>query len=150
MKVSPNPSVQPGENSSEVGQFIVQILQCIAENQGAAEPVYQFLAANQAKLNVELLQVFPTVTSALLGNCEIEQKQDVAAVIFSFGNLIQQFPLGQRAVNMELAISAYEQALQVMTREAMPVDWAAAIMNLAIARDGGPHKPISYLKRVLA
>jgi CHAT domain-containing protein len=34
---------------------------------------------------------------------------------------------------MEQAIASYQQVLQVMTREAMPVEWATAMMNLATA-----------------
>ena len=61
------------------------------------------------------------------------KKPYVALVIASFGYLIQQFPLGQRAVNMELAIAAHEQSLQVMTCETMPIEWATSMMNLANA-----------------
>ena len=40
---------------------------------------------------------------------------------------------GDRAENLEQAIEGYQQALQVMTRQAMPVEWAQTMMNLAIA-----------------
>ena len=121
------------ESSSDALQFIGEIFQCIVENQGASEPVYRLLAANQARLNGELLVAFPAVASALLGKFAGEEQHGVAELIFIFGNLIAQFPLGQRAINMELAITAYEEVLQVMTREAMPREWATAKMNLAIA-----------------
>jgi hypothetical protein len=121
------------ELSSDTLQFIEEIFQCIVENQGASEPVYRLLAANQARLNGELLVAFPAVASALLGKFAGEEQHSVAELIFIFGNLIAQFPLGQRAINMELAITAYEEVLQVRTREAMPLEWATAKMNLAIA-----------------
>jgi CHAT domain-containing protein/inhibitor of KinA sporulation pathway (predicted exonuclease) len=41
--------------------------------------------------------------------------------------------LGQRVINIELAISAYEQSLKVTTREAMPIEWARTMNNLANA-----------------
>jgi CHAT domain-containing protein len=40
---------------------------------------------------------------------------------------------GERAENIEQAIAAYQEALQVRTRVAMPVDWATTMMNLAAA-----------------
>ena len=40
---------------------------------------------------------------------------------------------GDRAENLEQAIAAYRQALEVRTRQALPVDWAAVMMNLANA-----------------
>ena len=38
---------------------------------------------------------------------------------------------GDRAQNLEDAIAAYQQSLQVMTREAMPLEWAGLMNNLA-------------------
>ncbi|NJO66091.1 MAG: CHAT domain-containing protein [Leptolyngbyaceae cyanobacterium RM1_405_57] len=40
---------------------------------------------------------------------------------------------GERAENIEQAIDAYEQALIVRTRQALPVDWANTMVNLANA-----------------
>jgi CHAT domain-containing protein len=40
---------------------------------------------------------------------------------------------GDRAENIEQAISGYEQALTVMTEAAMPIEWAETTMNLATA-----------------
>ncbi|MBG1265627.1 hypothetical protein [Nostoc sp. WHI] len=51
----------------------------------------------------------------------------------STGNLIQQFPLGSKASNMEIAIACYEIALTVYTRSVFPVDWAMTQNNLGIA-----------------
>ncbi|GIV79180.1 MAG: hypothetical protein KatS3mg050_3574 [Litorilinea sp.] len=40
------------------------------------------------------------------------------------GNSLVQNPLGNRAENIEQAIGHYRAALEVRTREAMPVEWA--------------------------
>ena len=40
---------------------------------------------------------------------------------------------GDRRRTWKQAIDAYRQALQVRTRQAMPVEWARAMMNLATA-----------------
>ena len=37
---------------------------------------------------------------------------------------------GDRAENLEMAIAAYKQALEIHTREALPQDWARTQMNL--------------------
>ena len=37
---------------------------------------------------------------------------------------------GDRSQNIDNSIAAHEQALQVLTREAMPVDWALSMSNL--------------------
>jgi CHAT domain-containing protein len=121
---------QPSQDSR---QFFIEILQCMEQNQFAAQPVYQFFAANQARLNADLLNAIPATASVLLANAPKEQHKYIAAVIGTFANLIQQFPLGQRMINMELAIAAYQESLTVMTQSAMPVDWATTMMNLATA-----------------
>ena len=38
-----------------------------------------------------------------------------------------------RAENIEQAIVAYQQSLEVMTRESLPVEWATSMNNLANA-----------------
>ncbi|MEG4251106.1 tetratricopeptide repeat protein, partial [Microcoleus sp. Pol10D4] len=62
-----------------------------------------------------------------------EQAAYIAAVIAQFGNLIQQFPLGRRAWNLEICIACYTAALEVRTRKDYPEDWAMTQNNLAAA-----------------
>ena len=129
--VSAPPRVSVAEE--EASQFVLEILRCIDKSQGAAEPVYALLRVNQERLNDNLLNSFPAVAANLLAQAAEEEQQDITELFFLFGNRIIQFSLGQRAINMELAIAAYEQVLQVNTREAMPVDWAHAQMRWANA-----------------
>ena len=49
------------------------------------------------------------------------------------GISLAQNPLGNRAENLEQAIAAYQQALAMQPREAMPFAWAQTTMNLALA-----------------
>jgi hypothetical protein len=56
-----------------------------------------------------------------------------AALQNELANSLAQTPAGDRAQNIEQAIGAYQQALEVMTRQAMPVEWAETMMNLANA-----------------
>ncbi|XGV97804.1 MAG: CHAT domain-containing protein [Leptolyngbya sp. BL-A-14] len=123
-------SVETSENPS---QFLAEVLRCIASHQGAAEPVYQFLNENQERLNDRLLQALPTIVSALFSKFPEEQKQPIAAALTNFGRLIQEFPAGQQEVNIELAIAAYQQALQIFTHETSPITWAMIQTNLGSA-----------------
>ncbi|MCC3486515.1 CHAT domain-containing tetratricopeptide repeat protein [Microcoleus sp. PH2017_14_LAR_D_A] len=56
-----------------------------------------------------------------------------AAALGRLGNLYQQYPLGDRANNLEGAIASYTRALEVYTREAFPEKWAMTLNNLANA-----------------
>ncbi|MFM6133000.1 MAG: hypothetical protein ACKPCP_02310, partial [Sphaerospermopsis kisseleviana] len=85
------------------------------------------------KLNLtfaNLLQAWATTTIA---EAEPETAQFLAAVIVELGNLIQQFPLGNKANNMEIAITGYEIAFTVFTRQTFPEYWAMTQNSLGIA-----------------
>ncbi|MFM5981062.1 MAG: hypothetical protein ACKO9I_10940, partial [Sphaerospermopsis kisseleviana] len=114
-------------------QFLLEVLQATAESEGNPQVVYPLLAANTDKLNLtfaNLLQAWATTTIA---EAKPETAQFLAAVIVELGNLIQQFPLGNKANNMEIAITGYEIAFTVFTRQTFPEYWAMTQNNLATA-----------------
>ncbi|MFM7371611.1 MAG: tetratricopeptide repeat protein, partial [Sphaerospermopsis kisseleviana] len=114
-------------------QFLLEVLQATAKSEGNPQVVYPLLAANTDKLNLtfaNLLQAWATTTIA---EAEPETAQFLAAVIAELGNLIQQFPLGNKANNMEIAITGYEIAFTVFTRQTFPEYWATTQNNLGNA-----------------
>ena len=113
-------------------QFLLETLQLIVDKQGDPQQIYLLWAPQQARFNADLLAVLPTVAAQLLQG-DTERRTFIAAVLVDFGNLIKQFPLGTRWLNLELSIAAYEQALQVRTRQHLPVEWAQTMNNLAAA-----------------
>ncbi|QIR41292.1 CHAT domain-containing protein [Tolypothrix sp. PCC 7910] len=114
-------------------QFLMEVLQVILESRGNSQVVYPLLAKNIDKLDgvlPEILRHWGTIT---LGEAKTDEAEYLAAVIVKFSNLIQEFPLGSKASNMEIAITGYEVALNVYTPEALPIDWAMTQNNLAAA-----------------
>ncbi|MGF1988702.1 MAG: CHAT domain-containing protein [Nostoc sp. ZfuVER08] len=121
------------EDIETYGQFLLEILQATADSNGDAEVIYPLLAANTDKLNdifAELLRRWATNT---LAESEPDAAVYIVTVIFDLSNLIQQFPLGNKANNMEIAIAGYEIALTVYTRSAFPENWAVLQNNLGTA-----------------
>ena len=114
--VKPSSSSHSQELSSRANDFIVKslqvIAQCIDNAQNDFADFYQFLTANQLYINNQLLHAFPNILSAILTNSPRGRKRDSAILIATFGILIQDFSLGQQVVNTELAIIAFQQALQ--------------------------------------
>ena len=108
----------------------VEIVQLIAQMQGNQAQVYEFFRINVERLNEALLSILPTVFADLTQQNEPTM---IASLFVHFGDLINQFPLGSRMLNLEMSISAYDQALQVYTRDAFPEDWARTQNNLGIA-----------------
>ncbi|EKF01060.1 CHAT domain-containing protein [Tolypothrix sp. LEGE 11397] len=114
-------------------QFLIEVLQVILESRGNSQVVYPLLAKNTDKLDVVLPEILRRWGINRLGEVKADEAEYLAAVIVEFSNLIAQFPLGSKASNMEIAITGYEVALTVYTREALPIDWAATQNNLANA-----------------
>jgi CHAT domain-containing protein len=117
--------------SEDYRRFLQEVLQTIGQSQGDANVVYPLLQQNLEKLDGNLVQILQAWATPTLR--ESKQKKNIAAVILTFGNLIAEFPLGSRADNLEIAIAAYEQALQVFTRSAFPQGWAGTQYNLGLA-----------------
>ncbi|WP_414620948.1 CHAT domain-containing protein [Calothrix sp. CCY 0018] len=113
--------------------FFIEIFNAISESNGDAEVVYPLFAANTDKFNGILAEILRFWATSYFEEAEAEKAEYIAAVIVNFGNLIQQFPLGNKASNMEIAIASYETVLNIFTQQAFPQDWAATQNNLAIA-----------------
>ena len=110
--------------------FLIEVLGAIEQSQGNPQVVYPLLQQNLDKLDLTLAETLPDLASQVFGQVESSQAYGIAGVIFLFGNLIQQFPLGNRADNLEIAIASYESVLKVFTREVYPQDWAVTQNNL--------------------
>ncbi|WP_341525801.1 CHAT domain-containing tetratricopeptide repeat protein [Nostoc sp. UHCC 0302] len=121
------------EDIETYGQFLIEILQATADSNGDAQVIYPLLAANTDKLNNIFADLLHRRATNTLAEAEPDTATSIAAVIGNLSNLIQQFPLGSKASNMEIAIAGYEIALTVYTRSAFPVDWAMTQNNLGNA-----------------
>ncbi|MEG4486752.1 CHAT domain-containing tetratricopeptide repeat protein [Microcoleus sp. D2_18a_B4] len=68
-----------------------------------------------------------------LAEMESEEATNITINILNFSNLIQQFPLGSKSSNMEIAIAGYEVGLQIFKRDTYAGFWAQTQNNLATA-----------------
>ena len=130
---SPTSTASPVPNSNAQLRFLVQILQATAESEGDARGIYPLLVENTAYLNLTLAEVLRHWAITTLPERQPDEAQYIAVVIAGFSNLIGQFPLGNKANNMEIAIAGYEGVLTVFTRDAFPQQWAMMQHNLGAA-----------------
>ena len=114
-------------------QFLMQVLQATADSSGNSQLVYTLLAKNTDKLDAVLAEILRRWGTNRLREAKADNAKYLLAYIGAFSNLIAQFPLGSKASNMEIAITGYEVALTVYTREALPQEWAGTQNNLAAA-----------------
>ncbi|WP_293080206.1 CHAT domain-containing protein [Moorena sp. SIO3H5] len=113
------------DNTSDAQlDFLLQVLKATAESRSDQQVVYPLLAANTDKLDDRLAELLRAWATIKLAEVEADQAKSIAAVIGNFSNIIQKFPLGDKASNIEIAITGYEVILTVFTREAFPENWA--------------------------
>ncbi len=110
--------------------FLREVLQATSKSNGNPQVVYPIIAANRDKLNQTLVQLYPNWAKNILSQVAPEQAPYIARVFRNFSNLIQQFPLGNRASNLEIAIIGYELILTIFTPDKFPQDWAKTQNNL--------------------
>ncbi|MEH2021267.1 tetratricopeptide repeat protein, partial [Nostoc sp.] len=122
-----------GEEIQTYYQFLMEVLQATADSRGNSQVVYPLLAKNTDKLDGVLAEILRHWGINRLGEAKADEMEYLAELVFYFSSLIKQFPLGSKASNMEIAITGYEVALTVYTREALPQEWAATQNNLANA-----------------
>lgn len=128
-----NKSASQRANSVKIPPLLDEICKTIIESQGNPQVVYSLLQANKDKLDEEFVQQIHNWAFSTLPNAKPETAEMVATVISDFSTLIYQFPLGKRDINLEIAITGYEVAVTIFTREAFPQEWANIQTNLAPA-----------------
>jgi len=114
-------------NSDSQLSFLLQVLQATSESKVNPQVVYPLLQANLDKLNDNFVQILKDWTTENLPD------ESRTIDILNFSNLIQQFPLGSKATNMEIAIAGYEIGIRVFNRNNYAEYWAQIQNNLGTA-----------------
>ena len=111
--------------------FLLEVLSLTERSNGNQEEIYSFLERNYDKLNIDFLYTLKVYAEKYLKSEKLD-KSHLAGVIFNFSGLIQKFPLGDRAMNLEIALTGYEIALEVYTTEDFSKHRANTLANLAV------------------
>ncbi|MFN6537535.1 MAG: CHAT domain-containing protein [Nostoc sp. EkiNYC01] len=81
------------------------------------------LLNNLEKLDDNFAKVLQIWTIDELSKVELSKAQEIALVISEFSILIQSFPFGSRASNLEIALTANKMALTVFTTKVSSQQW---------------------------
>ena len=120
------PSVDPtGRDKLELRrsqqlEFLLTILRSIDQSDGNPEIIYPLFRQNLDLLDLDLIEVFKNWANDTFVQIDHTQQRSIAIDICNLGNLIQQFPLANKAVNIESSIECYDQALKVFTARQTP------------------------------
>ncbi|MFB2936219.1 CHAT domain-containing protein [Aerosakkonemataceae cyanobacterium BLCC-F154] len=125
-----------GDNS-EIGEredylkFILELLQAEEESNSDVAVIYPMLAQRQHLLNARFAEILPQVAESLIADKNPKRINSILGNIENLSIDIQNFPLGQRANNIEIAITGYQIVLS--HREPRSEEWAQTQNNLATA-----------------
>ena len=113
--------------------FLEQALKVTADSISKVQVVYPILVANIKKLNNISATVFRDWAENKLRQVQLDEGKRIASDIVDLSKLIQEFPLGDKANNIEIAITGYEVALNVFKYTIFPLQWAMVQNNVGIA-----------------
>lgn len=94
---------------------------------------HQFFSSHLSELNESLLEFLSSAFRDLTKNKTSQEQYPVTAAFVNFGTSVQEFPLGDRALNLELSVTALQLVLKVFTRNIYPEEWATTQNYLGIA-----------------
>jgi CHAT domain-containing protein/predicted LPLAT superfamily acyltransferase len=112
--------------------FLLEVLQAEAESNDPAV-VYPILQRRQYLLDDTFANLLQQYARYRFSQGKPEELAVIAGVIQNLCIDIQQFPLGSRDNNLEIAIIGYHILLEVHTRDAFPEKWAMTQYNLGNA-----------------
>ncbi len=113
--------------------FLIEVLQAVADSKGNPEVMYQFLRVNLDKLDDNFLDILQQVKSSGVDSETPELAELIANAIRYFSYCLNDFSLGNKAHNMEIVIAGYEATLKVFTRNSNRKNWAVTQNALGIA-----------------
>jgi CHAT domain-containing protein/plasmid maintenance system killer protein len=117
------------ENSQEYENFILELLQAEAKYSGI-KVIYPILGQRQHLLNARFAETLQEVAQRLIAE-NPEAIESIVALIKNLSIHISDFPRGNRANNLEIAITGYQIVLN--NREPGSEQWAMTQNNLANA-----------------
>ena len=121
-------------NRKDYYDFLLQILNKTTKSNGNRQVVYLVLEENLDKLDNNFAQLLRTWATTTLPTVAIDEKlAKTVAKIAHFSSLIQEFPLGSKASNLEIAIAGYEVIAPLFHRQALLKEWAITKNNLGAA-----------------
>jgi tetratricopeptide (TPR) repeat protein len=122
-----------GATPEEYLHFLMSLLQKTQDSQANFLEVELLLDEGLDKLDDFLGDMLHIWACCNLHNFQIEDRISVAIAIGDLSNIIRDFPRGNRACNLELAITGYALADSVFTQQQFPEYWATNKINLGIA-----------------
>ncbi|MEB3340885.1 CHAT domain-containing protein [Okeania sp.] len=127
------------ENSSptitplEYLEFLNQVLEATHQSQNNPQIIHHILEKNLNKLDQGLIETLEIWGTSILKETTLEEADKIAVDIVNLSNQIQEFSFGNRANNLEIAITGYKTALTVYDNSSKSHHLASTKNNLGNA-----------------
>jgi CHAT domain-containing protein len=106
-------------------EFLVRVLQATSDSKADRNVIYRLLQDNINLVNDNLTEVLRNWAAETLPNLDSQNiRTSYGKVIGNFSNALLEFNLGNKTINLEIAIAGYEVALTIFTRQEDPESWA--------------------------
>ena len=125
-----------GNKIQDYLNFLQQALQAEIESNNNPAVVYPILQQHQHLLDDVFAQLLPQWLKNTVSQMNPEEATAIVEVIENLCIDINEFPLGSRANNLEIAIKGYETVLEMRPRATMAEQWAMTQNNLGNAYRG--------------
>jgi tetratricopeptide (TPR) repeat protein len=114
-------------------RFLTAVLQSIADVNNSLQITYSIMEKKIALIDDDISDVLKTCANDLMNTVNKSSQKAIAMNITQFGDLLQQFPLGSKAANIELSINCYMISLEVFVIEEESNTYAIILFSLANA-----------------
>ncbi len=114
-------------------EFLLEIIQMIAQTSSDRQVVYALLQQNTDKLDKNFISVLSYWFITTIEDVENDEAEYIAALVVELSNLIKLFTMTEKEMNMEIAIVGYELVLDTYQKLGLLFEWAMVQNNLGLA-----------------
>lgn len=102
----------------------MELYQTVIDTNGDEQAAYQVLEANLDKLNDEFAAQINCWVEIIFPDLTLEQVEATINVLLRINNWLSELPIGNKDINLEIAIASYESLLPFVEPDTLPETWA--------------------------
>ncbi|MDB9394609.1 DUF3110 domain-containing protein, partial [Microcystis aeruginosa] len=129
-----NTTTESANTSQDYFNFLGEALRKVADDINPPQLIHSFLEENLDKLDENLILVlndWAKKNLPLIDNTE--EAYSILSVIVDLSHSLMLFTLGDKKINLEIAITGYQIALNTYSFEVCPEDWAKTQRSIGFA-----------------
>lgn len=115
--------------------FLREVLKTTYQSQGDPQIVYSLLESQNNLLDEGFAQLLPNWAIKTFANSKPATAKALAQTIFTFSQLIEQFPQGNQLSNLAIAIAGYQTSLQFFANQHYLQEFTTTQAALAEAKE---------------